>query len=32
LADACDQVLMTLQVVYGFTETDTIGVYVDPFA
>ncbi len=32
LADACDLVLVTLQAVYGFTEADTIGVYLDPFA
>lgn len=32
LVDACDHVLMTLQCVYGFAETDTIGVYLDPFA
>ncbi|HMQ27755.1 MAG TPA: hypothetical protein PKA98_17325, partial [Acidimicrobiales bacterium] len=31
LPDACEHVIGTLQAVYGFTDHDAIGVYLDPF-
>lgn len=31
LPEACAHVVATLQAVYGFTEDDAIGVYLDPF-
>lgn len=31
LADACAHVVATLQSVYGFTDHDAIGVWLDPF-
>jgi len=32
LDDACEHVITTLHLVYGFSEDDAIGVWLDPFA